>query len=168
MAENDGLKIIPKPLHLKRMTEICLKTLINAPKQVCFDLARSVSAHLDSLTHTNERVVAGRTSGLFGLNDTVTWEAKHFGIRQQLTVKITKMQPYTFFEDAMVRGAFKSMRHEHHFEEKDGVTIMTDLFVYETPGWIFGRLFDALVLKKYMTRLLTSRNALLKQRAEQH
>jgi ligand-binding SRPBCC domain-containing protein len=148
------------------MTEIRLETIISAPKEVCFNIARSVHAHLDSLRHTNERVIAGRTSGLFELHDTVTWEAKHFGIRQRLTVQITKMQPYTFFEDAMIKGAFKSMRHEHHFEEKDGVTIMSDLFEYETPGWIFGKLFDALVLKQYMTRLLKTRNEIIRKLAE--
>ena len=148
------------------MTTIRLQTSIRASLQTCFDASRDVGAHLESLSHTNERVIAGRTSGLFELNDVVTWEAKHFGITQQLTVKITKMQPYTFFEDAMVRGAFRSMRHEHHFEEKNGVIIMTDVFAYETPGWIFGRLFDALVLKRYMTKLLQTRNEVIRQRAE--
>lgn len=148
------------------MATIRLETEINATAQHCFDLARSVDAHLDSMSHTKERAVAGRTSGLCELNDVITWEAKHLGVKQYLTVKITKMQPYTMFEDIMVKGAFKSMQHQHYFEEKNGKTIMRDVFAYETPGWIFGKLFDVLILKKYMTRLLRTRNLALKSQAE--
>jgi ligand-binding SRPBCC domain-containing protein len=121
---------------------------------------------MQSLAHTKEKAIAGRTSGLFELNDTVTWEAIHFGIRQHLTVKITKMEPYTMFEDVMVKGAFKNFDHQHYFEERDGRTLMRDVFSYETPGWIFGQLFDVLVLKRYMTKLLMTRNEALKKAAE--
>lgn len=148
------------------MATIKLQTIISAPAKTCFDLSRSVDAHLDSMSHTNERAVAGRTSGLCELNDVITWEANHLGLKQYLTVKITKMEPYTFFEDVMVKGAFKKMEHQHYFQEKGDYTIMKDVFSYEVPGWIFGKMFDAIVLKRYMTKLLTSRNASLKRAAE--
>lgn len=153
-------------LLLKPMTTIRLTTEINATARICFDLSRSVDAHLDSMSHTREKAVGGRTSGLCELNDTITWEANHFGIRQRLTVKIAKMQPYTMFEDVMVKGAFKSFAHQHYFEEKNDYTIMKDVFSYEVPGWIFGKIFDALILKRYMTRLLRIRNAAIKRTAE--
>ncbi len=41
--------------------------------------------------------------------------------------------------DRMMKGAFKSLYHEHHFENKDGGTIMTDDFQYEPPYGILGR-----------------------------
>lgn len=148
------------------MTVIRLELKIHAPAKVCFDLARSAEAHMQSLAHTKEKAIAGRKSGLFELNDTVTWEARHFGIRQHLTVKITKMEPYTMFEDVMVKGAFKHFDHQHYFKEYDGVTIMRDVFTYTVPGWIFGKLFDVLVLKRYMTKLLRTRNEALKAIAE--
>jgi ligand-binding SRPBCC domain-containing protein len=148
------------------MTVIRLETKINASARVCFDLARSADAHMQSLAHTKEKAIAGRTSGLFEAGDWVTWEAKHFGIRQHLTVKITKLEPYTMFEDVMVKGAFRSFVHQHHFEEHGGYTLMKDVFTYDVPGWIFGKLFDALVLKRYMTRLLRTRNEALKAAAE--
>lgn len=148
------------------MSVIILNTKINASAKTCFDLARSADAHQQSLQHTKEKVVAGRSTGLFELNDVVTWEANHFGIRQRLTVKITKMETYTMFEDVMVKGAFKSFDHQHYFEQQGDYTIMKDVFSYEVPGWVFGKLFDQLVLKRYMTRLLMTRNTLLKQSAE--
>jgi ligand-binding SRPBCC domain-containing protein len=149
------------------MTTIILTTEINASAQRCFDLSRDVDIHLESTEHTNEKVVGGRSSGLFELGDEVTWEAVHFGIEQRLSTKITQMNAPHFFEDVMTKGAFKSMRHEHHFEEKNGKTYMRDVFRYETPFGFFGRLFDKLVLKKHMTTLLTKRNMVIRQVAEQ-
>ena len=148
------------------MATIVLHTDINAPAQKCFDFSRAVEIHLQSTKHTNERVVEGRSTGHFELGDLVTWEARHFGIKQRLTVKITKMEAPHFFEDEMLKGAFKSMRHEHHFEEKDGKTVMKDIFCYETPFGFAGRLFDELVLERYMKRFLILRNSVIKEAAE--
>lgn len=150
------------------MTTIELRTLINANINTCFNLARNVEAHLASTGDTGEKVVAGKTSGLFEEGDIVTWEARHFGIKQKLTVAITKMQAPSFFEDQMVKGAFKHMRHEHHFESKEGVTIMTDHFEFTSPLGLLGQLFDYLILKHYMTRFLVQRNAVLKRMAEKN
>lgn len=73
------------------MTTIHLTTLIHAPIKACFDAARSVDAHVSSAAGTNERVVEGKMTGLFEVGDVVTWEAKHLGVRQRLTVEIGRM-----------------------------------------------------------------------------
>jgi hypothetical protein len=69
------------------MTQIELSTHINAPIGRCFDLARSIELHVESTKQTGERAIAGRTSGLIELGESVTWRAKHFGIWQNLTSK---------------------------------------------------------------------------------
>ena len=148
------------------MTEIILTTIINATAEKCFNLSLDVNLHLQSAEKTKERVIAGRTSGLFELNEEVTWEAVHFGIKQQLTVKIIKLDRPHFFADEMQKGAFKSMLHEHHFEEKNGSTLMKDIFRYEVPFGFIGRIFDKLILKNYMTGFLLERNRLIKNSAE--
>ena len=71
------------------MPLIVLETIIHADKRTCFDLSRNIDFHKDSLKHSNEKAIAGKTSGLIGLGESVTWEATHFGIRQHLTSKIT-------------------------------------------------------------------------------
>jgi ligand-binding SRPBCC domain-containing protein len=144
------------------MTCIELITSIHASATTCFNASLSVDLHIGSMKKSGEKVIRGKTSGQFALNDVVTWEARHFGIRQQLTVQITKTEPYTFFEDRMLKGAFKSMVHKHYFEEKEGVTLMRDEFCYEVPLGILGALVDGLVLKSYMTKLLKTRNNYLK------
>ena len=45
---------------------------IAAPAAVCFDLARSVEAHVASAGTSGEQAVAGVTAGLLGLDDQVT------------------------------------------------------------------------------------------------
>jgi len=42
---------------------------IRAPIERCFDLSRDVELHTRSLDHTNERAIAGRVSGLIGLDE---------------------------------------------------------------------------------------------------
>ena len=71
------------------MALIRLETYINAPIERCLDLSLSVDLHRHSVAHTHERPVAGVTSGILKLGDTVTWEAVHFGIKQHLTTQIT-------------------------------------------------------------------------------
>ena len=148
------------------MPSIVLHTRIQAPIERCFDLSRSIDLHRISTKQTDEEAIAGVTSGLIGLGESVTWSARHFGVRQQLTSKITEFNSPTFFVDEMVKGAFASFRHEHHFAEDDGVTQMKDVFDYVAPLGVLGKLFDFLVLKQYMTGLLLKRNEAIKAFAE--
>lgn len=72
------------------MPKIELKTEINADKRIVFDLSRSIDLHKISTEQTNEEAIAGKMSGLIGMDESVTWRAKHFGIYQNLTSKITR------------------------------------------------------------------------------
>ena len=148
------------------MPSIVIETYIHVPIERCFDLSRSVDLHTDSMKHTGEKAIAGRTGGLIDLGETVTWEAKHFGIRQTLTSKITEFDYPNYFVDEMVSGAFKSFRHEHRFVRQGGETQMTDIFSFESPLGLLGRLANVLFLKSYMKRLLQKRNEIIKQVAE--
>jgi len=148
------------------MTTITLYTEIRAPVQHCFDLAADIDLHQRSMSHTGEKAIAGITSGRCSLGDEVTWEATHFGIRQRLSSRITRFEEPFFFEDRMIKGAFKSMVHEHHFEARDGYTLMTDIFSYEVPYGPVGWLFNQLVLRSYMTRFLRLRNRFIQEAAE--
>ena len=148
------------------MPIIEITTEIKAGISVVFDLSRSIDLHKVSTSHTNETAIYGKTEGLIELGEFVTWKAKHFGVYQKLSTRITEYERPSFFVDEMVSGAFKSFRHEHHFQETNKGTLMTDYFHYVSPfGWI-GRLADALFLKKYMKKLLLKRNEIIKGFAE--
>jgi ligand-binding SRPBCC domain-containing protein len=143
-----------------------ISTLISAPRDRVFDLARSIDAHQDSTEGTQERAIAGVTSGLIGLNDQVTWEARHLGLRQRLTVRVTAFDRPQHFQDVMVTGAFKSMKHDHEFFEHPMGTRMVDRFEFQSPLGILGRAVDQLFLRAYMKRFLVHRNGILKRLAE--
>ena len=144
-------------------------TVIQAPRQRCFDLARSVEVHLLGNTHCGEEAMAlgGVTTGLIGLGQSVTWRARHFFVRQNLTSAITAMKPPESFQDSMTEGAFQFMQHDHFFEAiSANETRMRDVFRFSAPLPILGRIAEVCVLGRYMNMLLHERNAVIKQVAE--
>lgn len=148
------------------MTEIRITTTIYSDCKTCFDLSRSIDLHLSSMKHTGEKVVGGRRAGLCEEGDFVTWEARHFGWTFRLTSRITVMRQFAHFQDVMVAGPFTFMEHDHFFQDSFSGTTMTDVFRYKVPlGWV-GEIFDQLVLRKYMTELLRSRNQMIQCVAE--
>jgi ligand-binding SRPBCC domain-containing protein len=148
------------------MPRIELNTEIDAPINVVFDLSRSIDFHMKSTEQTGEQAVEGKTSGLIGLNESVTWRAKHFGVTQNLTSKITVMQRPNIFVDEMTKGAFKWFCHQHLFLEENGKTLVVDIFEFESPYGFLGKMANRLFLKSYMERLLVERNKHLKEIAE--
>jgi len=148
------------------MPRIELTTAIRAPTGIVFDLARNIDVHQASQSQHHEKAVAGRTSGLIQDGEEVTWEAVHFGVRQRLTSRIVAMRRPTYFRDSMVRGAFKHIDHDHHFEVTVNGTLMKDTFDYASPCGVLGKFADWLFVERYMRRLLEERNQMLKQLAE--
>lgn len=149
------------------MPIIELETYVQAPIDVVFDLSRSIDLHTESTAPTNERAVDGRTSGLIEADETVTWEATHFGVRQRLTSKITAFERPKHFRDSMLRGAFAKIEHDHFFEETAAdETRMIDRFDYASPLGFLGRIADWMFLERYLTRFLRERNELIKEIAE--
>jgi len=142
-------------------------TDIEAPPSRCFDLARSVDAHIESATGTSERAIAGVTKGLLALGDEVTWRAKHLGRSQVLASRITAFDRPHRFQDSMVRGAFAHLVHDHLFAATpNGGTQMVDVLDYAAPCGPFGRLAEKLFLTAYLARFLRQRAQVLKRLAE--
>ena len=144
------------------MSRIELETRIDAPSERCFDLSRSVDLHLKAAAATGERAVDGVTSGLLGVGDTVTWEARHLGRRRRLTVRITAYDRPRFFRDEQVRGPFRRFVHDHFFDPADGATRMQDVLEFASSF----PLVDRLVLAPHLRRFLLRRNELIKRAAE--
>jgi ligand-binding SRPBCC domain-containing protein len=148
------------------MPIIKLETVINAPIERVFDLARSIDLHKNTMSKYDEKALAGVTKGLINLNETVTWEATHFGVRQRLTAKITAFESPRYFRDSMVAGAFKRFDHDHFFEQIGGQTRVKDVFDYDSPLGILGKIADALFVEKHLREMLAERNQIIKAVAE--
>jgi len=140
------------------MTRITLHTTIKAPIAHVFDLSRDIDFHLQSASYTQEKAIAGTTSGLIAQDETVTWRGKHFGVFLKHTSKIIKLEKPYAFTDVMIKGHFTYFCHEHLFTQEKDTTIMTDILTYKTPYGIAGKIFDKWFLKKHLTQFLQHRN----------
>ena len=148
------------------MPLIHLTTHIHAPIERCFDLSRSIDLHKISTAKTRETAIAGTTHGLISEGESVTWLATHFGIRQRLTTTITAYDRPRHFRDEQTNGIFKILRHDHYFAPHGEGTLMQDDFLFESPFGVLGRLFNALLLTRYLKNFLLERNAVIKAFAE--
>jgi len=141
------------------VNRLVVETLIHAPREAVFDLSRDVDAHMRSASFSRERAVPpGRTSGLLERGDSVTFEGKHFGIRQRFTVHITEMERPIRYVDQATHRAFRRLRHVHEFEESGGGTLMRDTLEWTSPFGIFAGWF--------LRRFVTKKQRELKRMAE--
>ncbi len=136
------------------MVTIRSEIVINVPIEVCFDCARDLVVHTEAEKHRGERIVGSKKCGLLEPGEQVTFEAVHFGIRQRLTSKIVQMERPSIFVDEMQKGAFKSLRHTHYFEEIGAGTLMIDTLEFAAPLAILGRFAELAVLRSYMQHFL--------------
>ena len=138
-----------------------LTTHTTIPVAVLFERSLSIDDHLASMANSQERAVAGVTAGRIGLGESVTWRARHFGIRFRMTSTITALAEPHRFVDEQLKGPFKEFRHEHRFSTADGVTTMSDHLTFTAPFGLLGRIVERLVLARYLERLIVERNIFL-------
>ncbi len=148
------------------MAIFTITTFIKNDIKVVFNLSRSIDLHLISTAKTNEKAIAGVTSGIINLHESVTWEANHLFKKRYFTSKITAYNfPYSF-TDEMQKGDLKSFKHQHIFEEKDAGTLMTDIVHLEAPFGVIGKFVLWVFLKNYFKKLLIERNRIIAHYAE--
>jgi ligand-binding SRPBCC domain-containing protein len=155
------------------MTTIRVETYIEASREVCFDLARDIRVHEKTTGASQEQVISVLRTGtesdatLLQLDDVVTFEAKHLGVRQRLVSKIVAFDRPSEFRDEMKRGAFKALSHIHRFTSKNTGTTMLDVLEFESPLGPLGRIVDKVFLAGYMRRFISKRGNELKRLAEE-
>jgi ligand-binding SRPBCC domain-containing protein len=148
------------------MPTLHLTTFIAAPVERVFDLSRNISLHKISMQPTGEQAIAGTTSGLINLDDTVTWKAKHLFKTRFFTSKVVEMKLYEKFTDKMIKGDFLSFQHEHFFKPAKNGTIAIDIIHFETPYGLLGKLVNQFYLNAYLEKLIINRNEVIRQYAE--
>lgn len=86
------------------MQLIELETKIAAPIERCFHLSLSIDLEMTVTVPASVCAIGGITHGLIGLNQTVTWQIRHFGLMLTHTSLIDRYDPPRYFRDVMVRG----------------------------------------------------------------
>jgi ligand-binding SRPBCC domain-containing protein len=149
------------------MARIELVTEIEATPERCFDLSRDIDIHLRAMAKSGERVVGGKTAGLMGLGEEVTWQARYFGVTHRHTSRITVFDRPRHFRDSMSAGRFKRFAHDHYFEPNGtGRTLMKDIVEFDSPFGYLGWLVDRFFLADYLGDLIAKRNGFIKAVAE--
>lgn len=148
------------------MRSVQLDTFICAPLEACFDAARDIGLHCELAQNTDERAIAGRVRGLIGEGEWVTFSARHFGWRFELTARVTRFEAPHRFVDEQTRGPFKRLRHTHKFERlSERQTRMRDTIELECPFGVLGRLAEPMVAR-HLRRFLEERARGLKAHLE--
>src|SRR5882724_12863235 len=141
------------------MTRFEATTAIAASAQRVFDVSLEIEVHTASMADSGEQAIGGVRSGRMTLGDTVTWQARHFGLRWRMTSLISACDPPGYFLDEQVTGPFKRWRHGHHFEpDGNGGTVMRDIVDFNAPLGPLGTIAEIIVLSRYMPRLIRVRN----------
>jgi len=143
------------------MPAFTLERVIRAsPERVCA-ASLDPALHLRSMAAHGETMIAGPEGGSFEDGDTVTWQARHFGIRFRLTSVVFDVDRPHRFCDRQIRGPFHSFHHEHVFLPHPAGTLMRDTITFRSPFGPIGLVVDRLVMREYLRRLIAARNDVL-------
>jgi len=71
--------------------------------------------------------------------------------------EITQVIPGKLFVDEQRRGPYSLWHHQHHFEEKDGGVLMTDIVHYELPLGFLGEIARALFVLRQLDAVFAYR-----------
>ena len=93
----------------------------------------------------------------------IDYKIKLNGIPFSWRTEITKWDPPFLFEDTQIKGPYKLWIHEHRFDEKEGMTIMTDTVRYLSPGGIFEFIPHNLMVKKKVEFIFDYREKVLNE-----
>jgi ligand-binding SRPBCC domain-containing protein len=90
---------------------------------------------------------------------TLTVEMNQFGWWMPWDISVREVVPNQLLVDEQSgRGPFRAWRHEHHFIEENGTTILMDRIEYELPFGLLGRAVDALLMQFIQRRVFAYRH----------
>ncbi|MBQ1051952.1 SRPBCC family protein [Micromonospora sp. C51] len=144
-------------------------SVINAAPSVVFDLTLDVDVHTASLPASRETATTSTGLPQLALGDEVTFHARHFKLPWRMTSRISAYErPYHFVDD-QTQGPFRALRHEHHFQDLDGLrTQMTDRMTITAPLGPLGAAVARALVAPYLRRLLIQRAAHITYLAQAH
>ncbi len=140
------------------MPKFEVETVVPASVGQVFDSCLDMEVHTDSMADSGERILGDDPAVQLKAGDSITFEARHFGMNWRLTARVTEFEfPYRFV-DEQLKGPFGYWRHEHVFvPDGPSRTVMTDVVSFASPFGVLGAVVDRLVLRRYMERLIRGR-----------
>ncbi len=148
------------------MPKLQFTTLIHAPVQRVFDLARCVSLHKRHFEKHAIVPVQGKSSGLLGLRDHVTWKGKFGRKIKFLSIDVTEMKVPEYFKMEFRKDFFEQFQHEVYLTGINNGTILMDRIEYDIQLKGFSLFINKRCVEKTVTSFIEERNALCKEYAE--
>ncbi len=93
----------------------------------------------------------------------IDYTLRIFGIRQRWTTLILMYEPPTEFVDVQLRGPYVFWRHTHHFEETADGTRVVDYIEYILPYGFFGRMINALFIRRQLKGIFDYRGRKIRE-----
>jgi len=87
----------------------------------------------------------------------IEYQIRLMGVPFRWKTEINLWQPPRSFRDIQLKGPYKKWEHTHHFEEKNGHTLMTDTVHYQLPFSVLGRIAHFLFVKKQIESIFEYR-----------
>jgi len=88
----------------------------------------------------------------------IQYEVSPIGnIKMNWVTEITHVKESKYFIDEQRFGPYALWHHQHHFEEKDGGTLMTDLLHYKVPYGFIGTIADLLFVDQRIEEIFNYR-----------
>lgn len=125
----------------------------------------SSPANLEKITpeHMGFRITSGAPGAMYP-GQIISYKVSPFpGIKVNWVTEITHVEEGKFFVDEQRFGPYSMWHHEHHFEQKEGATIMTDKVSYKIPFGILGHLAHLLFIKRQLKRIFEYRIKVLEE-----
>ncbi len=79
------------------------------------------------------------------------------GIKFRWTTEITHCKEQTYFVDEQRFGPYSLWHHQHHFVKQGDHVLMTDIVNYALPMGVFGRIAQALFIRKKLNGIFSYR-----------
>jgi ligand-binding SRPBCC domain-containing protein len=92
-----------------------------------------------------------------GVGTTIFYRIRWLGVPIRWVSRIDEFERNHRFVDVQIRGPYRSWRHEHTFEERDGRTVMRDTVRYELPLGILGRTAHWLLVRRQLHQIFDYR-----------
>ena len=154
--------LVPK---LRLMYYLEKKIIVPASVNECWDFFSSPS-NLSKITPkemdfviTSNTEVGKMYPGMF-----ITYTVRPlFGIKMKWVTEITFVEQGKYFIDEQRVGPYKIWHHEHHFEEVEQGTLMTDKIYYLPPFGIFGKLAQPMIVKPQLKKIFDHREKMVKE-----
>ncbi len=141
---------------------------IRAPREVCYDLVRSIDVHQELGWRIQARAEDGKTSGLPGLGDRMLWSARYLGIRIRFWLVVDCCDWPVLYGERNLGGPLRTFQHSYRFLADGEFTLISDRLEVEFPFGPVGQWVGKALFGRTLATQLEHRMDGIKTLAEEH